>query len=122
MLTNTGNPAYKAPEIVEGNEYTYKYYIPTLIHFLSEKVDLWQLGVIVFEGLTGFNPFYSPNIKQVLQNILLLEVNYDCEQLSKISESGKKFLKQLLNKDPTKRLSAMQAYKHPWIGCTRSGN
>lgn len=40
-----------------------------LILFFSEKVDIWQIGVIVFECLSGVNPFYDPNIKKILENI-----------------------------------------------------
>lgn len=57
MLTNTGMPAYKAPEMVEGNEYT-------------EKVDLWMLGVVMYECLSGVNPFWDTNLKRTMENIL----------------------------------------------------
>jgi calcium-dependent protein kinase len=46
MLTPTGTLTYKAPEMFYGGGY-------------DEKVDLWALGVILYELVTGKNPFYS---------------------------------------------------------------
>lgn len=45
-LTNTqlGTPLYMAPEIFEGQSY-------------SHKVDVWALGVVFYQMLTGITPF-----------------------------------------------------------------
>lgn len=44
MSTNVGTPYYQAPEIYEGNGY-------------DEKADLWSLGIILFQLVSGKLPF-----------------------------------------------------------------
>ncbi len=43
-FTIIGTPTYMAPEILAGKGYTY-------------NVDLWSLGVIMYEFLAGYVPF-----------------------------------------------------------------
>ena len=45
-----------APELINGNNYDY-------------KVDVWSLGTILFELLTGSFPFYGKNMKELKSNI-----------------------------------------------------
>lgn len=42
--TITGTPNYMAPEILSGNGYSY-------------SVDLWSLGILLYECLCGPTPF-----------------------------------------------------------------
>ncbi len=44
MKTQLGSPLYMAPELLKGQEYNY-------------KVDIWSLGVVVYELLHGHCPF-----------------------------------------------------------------
>jgi calcium-dependent protein kinase len=46
MLTLTGTPYYRAPEMFEGGGY-------------DEMVDLWALGVTMYKLMTGATPFES---------------------------------------------------------------
>jgi calcium-dependent protein kinase len=46
MLTLTGTPYYRAPEMFEGGGY-------------DEMVDIWALGVTIFKLMTGSTPFES---------------------------------------------------------------
>jgi len=45
MYTDTGTYFYKAPEIFESSGY-------------NKKVDLWAIGVVCYEMLTGNMPFH----------------------------------------------------------------
>jgi len=45
-----GTPLYMAPQLVEDIKYTY-------------KADIWSLGVIFFELLTGSHPFNGRNLE-----------------------------------------------------------
>lgn len=45
-LTMCGTPLYMSPQIVKRNDYT-------------SKTDIWSLGVLLFEMLTGETPFHS---------------------------------------------------------------
>lgn len=47
---NVGSPLYMAPESLKKNEYTL-------------KTDIWALGVIFFEMLTGETPWKAKNEK-----------------------------------------------------------
>ncbi len=44
MLTLTGTPYYRAPQMFSGGGY-------------DEKVDLWALGVSMYKLMTGVTPF-----------------------------------------------------------------
>jgi len=46
MLTVTGCYSYRAPEIIENDEY-------------SENVDIFSIGVVLYECLTTIHPFMS---------------------------------------------------------------
>jgi serine/threonine protein kinase len=47
MLTVTGAPLYRAPEMLEGGSYT-------------QKVDLWGVGLSLFFAASGgIHPFYD---------------------------------------------------------------
>ena len=58
-----GTPLYMAPELVKHKKY-------------SEKVDVWSLGIITFQLLSGRTPFDAKNIKKINQNILFKEVKF----------------------------------------------
>ena len=58
-----GTPLYMAPELVKHEKY-------------SEKVDVWSLGVITYQLLTGTTPFDGRNIKKINHNICHKELNF----------------------------------------------
>lgn len=47
-----GTPLYMAPELVRQQKY-------------DEKVDVWSLGVIVYQLLSGMTPFDGKTLKQI---------------------------------------------------------
>eukprot|EP01052_Picozoa_sp_SAG31_P027490 SAG31_NODE_2578_length_5440_cov_1.848717_4_plen_135_part_00 len=52
-----GTPLYMAPELVQEKPYTH-------------AVDLWSLGVILYELYTGQPPFYTNNIYSLIHLII----------------------------------------------------
>ena len=63
MSTNTivltsikGTPLYMAPEIFEGEAY-------------SHKVDVWALGCVFYQMLTGITPFTGMDKKDLIKNL-----------------------------------------------------
>jgi serine/threonine protein kinase len=61
MLTMTGTPDYRAPEMFEGGGY-------------DEMVDMWALGVSIYQLMTGITPFYSMYPSGIVANISKADV------------------------------------------------
>lgn len=89
LWSKTGTLHYRAPETFKG-EY-------------NEAVDVWSIGVIMYELLVGSLPFKSVSCHTTIKEICEKEIEYD--ELN-ISSSGKFFLRRLLEKNPLKRISA----------------
>lgn len=66
MKTVSGTPYYMAPEILLGKGYTV-------------KVDIWALGVLLFQFLTKEVPFTGANRAKLFQTIKEGKANYDHE-------------------------------------------
>ena len=57
--TTGGTPGYMAPEQVRGES-----------HLIDGRADIWSLGVVLFQLLTGCRPFVGSNGKAVLEATL----------------------------------------------------
>lgn len=57
LFSTVGTPDYIAPEVFSGNGYT-------------ETVDWWSVGVILYEMLVGYPPFYSDEPTTTCKKIL----------------------------------------------------
>jgi serine/threonine protein kinase len=115
-----GSPCYSAPELVERDPYT-------------TKVDMWAFGITLCACLTRRFPFKSRDRQRLFGEIAGgLPVLKDPTYLKDISEHGRDLIRQLLQVDPSTRISADQALDHPWFDdvrhepagqeCTRSMN
>ena len=87
-----GTPLYMSPELVRHQKY-------------SEKVDVWGLGIITFQLLSGKTPFDGKNIKKINQNILHKELKFPDKQWLNISANAKDFITQCLDRNQTTRPS-----------------
>jgi len=80
-------------------------------------VDWWAFGVVVYEMVSGENPFYYDGIPemQLLEDI----TNNEPEPLGDdVSEEVKDLVSKLLIKDPEKRFGTANPgdiLKHPWF-------
>ena len=80
----------------------------------SKEVDLWALGVLIFQMLTGRPPFFSADKKELL-NLIKSEEPIFPHYMSKESVD---LVKKLLIKDPKHRLggtSFEQIKSHTWF-------
>ena len=99
-----GTPAYVPPELT----------IPPDSHdgYRGRPVDMWALGVVLYETLHGKPCFYGSNMEQLETRIRAVSH----EPLSKEVSSGAKGLFHgLLVSEPAKRSTAKHALNHAWL-------
>ena len=90
-----GSPAYLAPEMLSKTG--------------SEKsADVYGIGAILYELLTGLPPFYSDNLKELFRNIK----NGMLQFPKTVKPEAQDLMKKLMNKDPTRRPSISQVKHH----------
>ena len=103
--TNCGTLFFMAPEVINPGEKGYSF-----------EVDIWSIGVIMYNLLTGEYPFFDnsqDNIMKIKNNIL--NVNYTFPTSQTISDISKDLIKQILVKDPKKRPGLNQILYHDFF-------
>jgi len=93
-----GTPLYMAPELVQEQPY-------------NHTVDLWSLGVILYELYVGQPPFFTNNFYSLMQYIVKDPVKYP----PNMSTQFKSLLRGLLNKTPAQRLDWPALLEHPFV-------
>ncbi|KAH6781565.1 calcium-dependent protein kinase 30 [Perilla frutescens var. hirtella] len=96
-----GSPYYMAPEVLKRN--------------YGPEVDIWSAGVILYILLCGVPPFWAETEQGVALAILRGVIDFKREPWPQVSESAKSLVRQMLEPDPKKRLTAQQVLDHPWI-------
>ena len=93
----------------------------------DQAVDLWSLGVLLYIMLSGRHPFERPPANErdrkngddgtgaMMANILAANYSFDSAQWNGISGRARQLVTQLLEPDPTKRLTAAQLLAHSWV-------
>lgn len=101
MHTILGTPYYVAPEVLKGD--------------YDEKCDLWSIGAIAYIMLCGEPPFSGKSNNEIFKKIMNDEISFDNSKWKIISSEAKDFIKECMNKNPYKRITAQKAFEHPWI-------
>ena len=96
--TVCGTPIYLAPEIMEEKPH-------------DEAVDLWCIGVLLFELVTANPPFLGNDLDTLKENVLKLKINWPKD----IDTDAKDLIEKILKIDPKERLSLEDMMKHPFI-------
>ena len=106
--TFCGTIEYMSPEIISNENY-------------DKCVDIWALGILLYEMLHGFSPFKSKNIKlnyeqlkeEIFNNIENGSyVIYKEKQLSKECVS---LIRKLLEKNDEERINVKEIFPQPWV-------
>ncbi|KAH0640430.1 hypothetical protein KY285_037016 [Solanum tuberosum] len=97
-----GTPYYVAPEVLAGRDY-------------NEKVDIWSAGVILYIMLAGIPPFYGDSTEEIFEAVLRANLRFPTRIFRSVSPAAKDLLRRMLCKDISRRFSAEQVLRHPWI-------
>jgi protein kinase X len=82
------------------------------------SADHWSLGVLTYEMITGFTPFYFDGMEQMDLFRAIVKGLY--EKPRTIQPLAASIIDGFLTKSPTKRLGSLAGgeediYKHPWF-------
>ena len=86
-----------------------------LLNNYNEKCDLWSCGIILYLLLTGKFPFFGKTENEIIEKILNQKIEFNDEIFEKISPEAKDLIKKCLIYDKNKRISAVEALKHPFF-------
>lgn len=100
MKDSCGTPPFMAPELILQKPY-------------GKEVDMWALGVCLFQCLTGGMPF--DQVQQEMMFIAIKRSSYIIRPEWNLSPEVVHLMKSLLEVDPKLRLTANQMLEHPWI-------
>ncbi|MGB9665007.1 MAG: serine/threonine-protein kinase, partial [Ignavibacteria bacterium] len=89
-----GTPGYMSPEQIRGEK-------------LTPASDIFSLGIILFEILTGSNPFVGKDITTTINNILFLEKEILEQKLENAPEKWKSIIFKCLEKSIDKRYKSI---------------
>ena len=98
--TFCGTVEYMAPEIIKKEKY-------------DEAIDVWSLGVLLYELVHSYSPFYSEDldIKKIGNNI----TNNNLKFKDGLSKEYKDLVQRLLIKESEKRIKIEDIFQHPFM-------
>ncbi|TFJ85869.1 hypothetical protein NSK_002689 [Nannochloropsis salina CCMP1776] len=96
--TLCGTLDYLPPEMIEGKKH-------------DKWVDVWSLGVLMYEFLVGNPPFEAEGHQATYRRISRVDLRFPSE----VSPEAQDLIAKLLVKEPTHRLPLEKIPTHPWI-------
>ena len=100
--TFCGTVDYVAPELIDQEPY-------------DDKIDIWAVGILSYELLTGSAPFTGQTENDTYSNIQNLDLQSNSVYKERVSPQAKDFVSRILVTDPKKRLSLQDMLEHEWL-------
>ncbi|KAK9815615.1 hypothetical protein WJX72_006892 [[Myrmecia] bisecta] len=95
-----GTPEFTAPEIVRGKEYD------------GSSVDIWSLGVILYELMQGHLPFKAPTQSGLFKSIV---AGTYAPLPEAASPECRNLVAKMLTGNAEKRITMDEIRRHPWL-------
>ena len=99
--SNVKNVIYYSPEKIKNND--------------VDLSDIWTCGIIMYYLLSGLFPFSGGNVEEIKQKISLGKFFFDFDKFNGVSEDAKDLIKKCLKVDSNRRISIIDALKHPFF-------
>ena len=93
-----GSPIYMSPEMIDKTGH-------------NEKIDIWSIGVLLFELLTGDQAWAGENLATIEYNIRNLRISWPEDMNGFPSE----LIKKILKKNPEERISLTDMLNDPFF-------
>ena len=94
-----GTPLYFSPEMLGGKGVDY-------------KCDIYDIGLLMYELVTGFPAFNAPNLRILYDKIKKNQINF---KISGLHGDIKDLIENMVSKDPDKRYTLEEIKKHPYF-------
>jgi serine/threonine protein kinase len=96
--TLCGTLDYLPPEMIENRPH-------------DENVDIWTLGILMFEFIVGVPPFEAETNTETYKRIANVELKFPPH----VSALARDLLTKILKKEPRERITLQKLTEHPWI-------
>ncbi|CAG9462794.1 unnamed protein product [Pedinophyceae sp. YPF-701] len=103
LLAVNGTPAFLAPEICRGEEYS------------GVRADFWAAGVTLYMLLFGRLPFGDFSMRTYAMYDAISDDDLVFPEHPPVSDLAKDLLSRMLDKDPLRRPTVEEIVTHPWL-------
>mmetsp|Transcript_37716 Transcript_37716/g.87233 ORF Transcript_37716/g.87233 Transcript_37716/m.87233 type:complete len:629 (-) Transcript_37716:15-1901(-) len=96
--TFCGTMDYLAPEMIQGSGH-------------NHTLDIWSVGILLYEMMVGRPPFQSTNHTMLIDRILKIAIFFPPGLPPLVVD----LVRRLLKREPSQRLPLEQVLRHPWV-------